>query len=121
MGAEVTPAFTIRLGTDEIVGGPFVTVSKKLDSANMPSVSVTRTKTLDAPIWLVWGSTRRVRLVPDPEKVIPVVATKAGFDELAESTRFVAGVSTSHTVKGIKGVLVLAATLRSAIPEMKGG
>ncbi len=49
-----------------------------------------------------------VRFEPLPPKLILLVGTRAGFEELADMMRFVTGVSASPIVKGMAAVAVFS-------------
>ena len=100
--------------------GP-ITVSKKLVLAVAPPPSVTVRVTVDVPVWFGAGVSVTVRLEPLPPKKMFAFGSKVMFDDTAVTTRLVAGVSRSPTVKeiGVVGVLVRVVWLAMAL--MLGG
>src|SRR5258708_5266744 len=75
-----------------------VTVTTKLLLA-LDSPSLALTVIVALPVWAFVAVTVIVRLEPLPPKVMLLMGTSVGFDELALNVRLVAGVSTSATVK----------------------
>jgi hypothetical protein len=81
-----------------------VTVSTKSRWRKHPIATVT--VMVVVPDWLANGVTVTVRLAPVPPKLILPTGTNPALDELAESVRLSAAVSTSATVNGSAPVAV---------------
>src|SRR5256885_12771741 len=63
--------------------------------------SLTETVMVLMPNWLVAGISTRARLVPLPPNKMFVSGRRVGLEEVAVTTRLLAGVSTSLTMKAM--------------------
>src|SRR5262245_47522758 len=90
------------------------TVRRKLLLADAPLASVTMTVIVALPLTPVTGVMVRLRLVPKPPNTILVAGARAGLEDVALTTRLLAGVSASPTVKGMGGVVVLTGVVWSS-------
>ena len=104
-------------------GGSFTdcTVTWKVSVAVNPPSSRTITEIVATPKPLASGARISVRLGPEPLRSRLAVGINDGFDELAETTRLDAGVSTSPIMKVTVSPFVSSFTIWSAMSEMTGG
>ena len=106
----------------ERIGASFtgVTLTTKFVLLVPPVLSLADSVMVAAPNWLGNGVRARARLVPVPPRRMLVLGTSPGFDVLAVTVRFAAGVSTSRTVKGNRMVVLSSLMVWFAGGEISG-
>ena len=105
-----------------ITGASFVatTVRTKVSLVEPELRSLTVTVIVTVPFWFAAGAILMVRFAPLPPRVMFPFGTRVVFDEVAETVRDAAGVSTSPTVKAISPVAVSSFVLLFVMSLMVG-
>jgi len=106
-GAVDWPTEIVCEGIPEIVGGVFVGVAVTVSRNPLLVVfvpSLTLTVIVADPVLPAAGVTVTVRLAPEPPNIIFAVGTSVVDDEVPETVRLAAAVSTSPIVNGIAAV-----------------
>ena len=117
-----SPSLMVWFAGGEIEGRSFtgLTVRVNVRLAIPKFVSFTNTAMEALPLWFVAGSTVTVRLLPLPSKTILEVGTRFVFDERADNTSKLAGVTESPTVKGIAAVDVSSVVIWLGMADTVG-
>ena len=109
--ARLTVAGAVKLpplvGEERVMVGSGITVTRKFVVVQSEG-SQTVTAMVDVPVWPAAGVTVMVQTLPLPLKAMFAAGTKEGFEELADTVRFAAGVCASPIMNASGPVLVFA-------------